>query len=536
MRTPSLRLWVLLATLFGPGLGAADLPRIALGSTGGEKASAASRQLRSALCGTFECVARRKVLTEGKVDFAKMRAQGVSGFLFGAVTAKEGGSRLWLALLTTSERPSRTWNLPLSEGGRVSKPAIDELLGGLRKRLEGAAEGEAPPAAAEGVAAAAPGAPRAAARVAFGALKRDPESQLTRELRSHLCGRLTCVKRSEVLTGGKMDFSKMRAREVSGFLSGAVAGKGRARTLELRLFTSSDSPARVWSLPLSPRGRVATASLESVRAELEELLEARAAAAETLAAPPPRPEEAPAAEVAAAPPPGPAEAASTPAGEAGSAAATPPPPVPAEVAPPAPPPTTPQAPEPPAPPAPAAPPKEEGPRTSGLIPGVLLGPKVTAAALFPPSLTVGAEIKVVGYLGASFEYGLWPQNTSVSNYSINFKSWSAGLRVYPFRGAFFVGAALANYNLNFVQAATAVQSATTLNLKSTTLGPQIGWKWTFDFGLFLGLNLGYGFSLNYASPLVGASGTNLQTVKSDADSYLKPGVPLLTLLELGWLF
>jgi hypothetical protein len=73
---------------------------------------------------------------------------------------------------------------------------------------------------------------------------------------------------------------------------------------------------------------------------------------------------------------------------------------------------------------------------------------------------------------------------------------------------------------------------------STYLGPQIGWKWAFDFGLFLGLNLGYGFSLDYQSTLVQPPLANgdLQTAKENADKYLKTGVPIFTLLEIGWLF
>jgi hypothetical protein len=173
--------------------------------------------------------------------------------------------------------------------------------------------------------------------------------------------------------------------------------------------------------------------------------------------------------------------------------------------------------------------KEESPRTGGLIPGILIGPKVAATFLFPPNVMVGAEVKALGYLGASFEYGVFPRSTSVSSYTATGPTWSAGLRVYPFRGAFFVGAVLGNYNL------TLTQPGATLNLKSTYLGPQIGWKWAFDFGLFLGLNLGYGFSLNYASPLTGTAGT-LQRVKDDADTYLRPGIPVVTLLELGWFF
>ena len=52
------------------------------------------------------------------------------------------------------------------------------------------------------------------------------------------------------------------------------------------------------------------------------------------------------------------------------------------------------------------------------------------------------------------------------------------------------------------------------------------------------MNLGYGFSLDYQSTLVQPplANNDLTTAKENADKYLKTGVPIFTLLELGWLF
>jgi hypothetical protein len=169
---------------------------------------------------------------------------------------------------------------------------------------------------------------------------------------------------------------------------------------------------------------------------------------------------------------------------------------------------------------------------------VLFGPKASATLLFPPNVMVGLELRVIGYIGASFEYGVFPRDQTVSNYDLQLKTWSAGLRWYPWRGAFFLGAVLGNYDLTATQVVNGGQVAT-LQVKSMYLGPQIGWKWAWDFGLFLGLNFGYGFSLDYQSTLTQpplTTGGDLQTAKENADKYLKTGVPILTLLEIGWLF
>jgi hypothetical protein len=177
-------------------------------------------------------------------------------------------------------------------------------------------------------------------------------------------------------------------------------------------------------------------------------------------------------------------------------------------------------------------------RTEGLIPYVLVGPKVTATLLFPPNLMVGAEVKVLGWMGASFEYGLFPKDQTINGISTSISSWSLGLRAYPFRGTFFVGAVFGSYQIGGSQAVGLPPQTGTLQVKSLYLGPQIGWKWDFDFGLFLGLNLGYGFNLNYSSVLAvpGVSTGDLASAKENLDRVISFGVPVITLLEIGWLF
>lgn len=543
-----------LVALAAPPPAAASAARVAIGAIQADKDSAVSRQLESALCARFDCTPRAEVVSRGRVDFAKMRERGVSGFLFGAVTAKGGASKLWLALLTTSERPARTWNLLLWSGARIARPTLEafvaSLEGELRQRGAEAVPG-GPEAPAEGgtaggavAALGLQGGPFGFARIGLGAVKGDPKSQISGPLRTEICGRLKCVKRSLLMSHGRVDLEKMRAHEVDGFLFGSVVGKGRSR-LWLGLVTTSEQPSNTWSLALTSTGTLPRASLQATAAEVVDLLAARAAAAQPSGlapAPVVAPLASPAASQTAAPvvpvEGGAATAAAAggvaaiasaaPAASAASALETVPAggPIPeateTQGAPPA---VTP----PPAPPAAA---KKD--RTEGLIPGILIGPKVTATLLFPPGFMVGAELKVVGYVGASFEYGVFPRNTTVSDYSLGIQTWSAGLRAYPFRGSFFVGVVLGSYTLTGTQVVAG--ETATLTVKSTYLGPQIGWKWDFDFGLFLGLNLGYGFSLTYNSTLSGAVSDSLQTAKDNADRYLRPGVPVFTLLELGWLF
>ncbi|HVP67915.1 MAG TPA: hypothetical protein VMT17_11690 [Anaeromyxobacteraceae bacterium] len=552
-----------LAVLAAPAPADASAIRLAIGAVQGDKGSVVSRHLQSALCATFECVPRSQVVTRGKVDFAKMRARGVSGFVFGAVTAKPGTTKLWLALLETSERPSKTWNLPVQGDGRVASTAMGAVVDDVWSEIGGADSRSAQPRTTAVPTPSPRSAPLSFARIAMGAIQGDPKSLLSGQLRSEICSRLACAKRSQVTTGGHVDLSKMQGRAVSGFLFGSVVKKGRTATLWLALITNSETPASTWTLALTSTGSLPRATLKATAAEVADLLAVRAttsegalplapAAAEAIAQPAaaatppvatPSPEPAPVVGSAAAATAAAAASAGSTAGApaSGAAAATAdveaaaaPPPAPAVAPAGQPAERSPAAEAAPAPPPPAQAQRKDGPRTEGLIPGILIGPKATATLLFPPSVMVGGELKVVGYVGASFEYGVYPNNTTFNGYSLGVQSWSAGLRAFPFRGSFFVGAVLGSYSLTGTQSVGG-QTAT-LVVKSMYLGPQIGWVWDFDFGLFFGLNLGYGFSLNYTSSLSGPLSDTLQTAKDNADRYLKTGVPILTLLEMGWLF
>ena len=76
-----------------------------------------------------------------------------------------------------------------------------------------------------------------------------------------------------------------------------------------------------------------------------------------------------------------------------------------------------------------------------------------------------------------------------------------------------------------------------LDISTTFLTPQIGWRWVWTSGFFTGVDLGWQLPLNYTSTLnvpAGASPGTIKDIRDNADKYVKSGLPSLGLLELGW--
>ena len=172
-----------------------------------------------------------------------------------------------------------------------------------------------------------------------------------------------------------------------------------------------------------------------------------------------------------------------------------------------------------------------GAKESGLIPGMLIGPRLSLLAL--PTPTLGGEAKILRYLGVSFDYGFLPKIT-VADVSAKYNMWNIAGRVYPFGKTFFVGAVYGHYGIEGAAAnGTGTGSA---RVSSTFLGPQIGGRWIQPSGFFTAVDLAWGFPLSFSSEASGdASGKTLE-FKQNAEKYLQHGIPFLGLVSFGYLF
>lgn len=138
------------ALLVGPFTVSAQ-PRVVVGPVAADRGGVLRRQLAAALCERLECVPRSRAYTGRRPDFAKARRNGVSGILYGAVTGKAPNRLAWLALLTRSTEPDRTWRLEVRESGLLAPRAARAVARDVERRLappEGAPHPAAPGAAA----------------------------------------------------------------------------------------------------------------------------------------------------------------------------------------------------------------------------------------------------------------------------------------------------------------------------------------------------------------------------------------------------
>jgi hypothetical protein len=176
-------------------------------------------------------------------------------------------------------------------------------------------------------------------------------------------------------------------------------------------------------------------------------------------------------------------------------------------------------------------------KAEGVLPHAVIGPKLMLLQF--PAPGVGVEAKAFNLVGASFDYGLIP-DVNVGGVSVGLHNWSLGARVYPFRGAFFAGVAMGNrsFHGSKTDTSTGTPVKAKATVSSTFLAPEIGWRWVWESGLFLGMDLGWQFVLSDTLTLEanGASVGTQQDVQDQADQLGRAGLPVLGLLQVGWLF
>ena len=166
----------------------------------------------------------------------------------------------------------------------------------------------------------------AAARIAVLPLSGPRNHTLERQLASSICARMGCIPASNVMTGKKVDWDKVRRARLEGVVVGGLSKATRPQVLEVSFLTPQGQ--RAWRQRYTVlNGRLSSATLVEIR---DNVYKAARELAAQQAGPAPVPAPKPAAPVAP-PAPGVAAAAAAPAPPAGEIA----PPPPGEIAPPA---------------------------------------------------------------------------------------------------------------------------------------------------------------------------------------------------------
>ena len=177
-------------------------------------------------------------------------------------------------------------------------------------------------------------------------------------------------------------------------------------------------------------------------------------------------------------------------------------------------------------------------KTEGVIPGVLFGPKLGIVSFPAPS--VGVEAKLGGWFGLSYDYG-WVPELKVKEVRVGWTNWSAGAKVFPFHGSFFLGALYGQRSLRLrrVDDSTGVAIEARGRVTSSYLAPELGWRFIGNTGFTMGIDLGWQFVTGHSAHLtvpLGYDAEKEKDVRDFTDRVGKAGIPVLGLLQLGWMF
>ncbi len=177
-------------------------------------------------------------------------------------------------------------------------------------------------------------------------------------------------------------------------------------------------------------------------------------------------------------------------------------------------------------------------KPEGLIPGAVIGPKL-ALVPFPGLLGAGVEAKFLNLVGVSVDYNFFPAIT-IADVKASYRDVSLAARVFPWRRSLFIGAAVGYRDFTGKQTNTTTKEEFQVDVKSLYLAPEIGWRFVWSSGFFMGLDLGYQLVLSPRTRLTQPQQVSVlseatkKDVENFGDQFGKIGLPIVSLLQFGF--
>lgn len=169
-----------------------------------------------------------------------------------------------------------------------------------------------------------------------------------------------------------------------------------------------------------------------------------------------------------------------------------------------------------------------------------IGPLVGVGA--PSPISGQLAIKYKRFLGANLELGFLPEVgvPGIDNTHIHQEMFDAGLRVYPFGGAFFLGCGIGAQSITVItqQSQQGFTGNATASVNTTFVSPRLGWLYRFDFGLAIGADFAVQIPVG-GSTAISVDNVNISPPKEVTDITDKvktTPIPMFHLLELGYMF
>lgn len=160
---------------------------------------------------------------------------------------------------------------------------------------------------------------------------------------------------------------------------------------------------------------------------------------------------------------------------------------------------------------------------------------------FPHPLAIEGVVRVHDVVLVGAEYGVLPKLT-FGEVSTSLWSLAADVRVFPFKGAFFVGlrAGYQSLSAEATLSANNVGSYTeSMDVKSWFVNPRIGFLWTwkpFVLGIDAGIQVPITTTVSRSTLLALASPSLDSRITSAADLLGKTPLPTIDLLRIGVMF
>jgi len=157
---------------------------------------------------------------------------------------------------------------------------------------------------------------------------------------------------------------------------------------------------------------------------------------------------------------------------------------------------------------------------------------------FPRPVSFEVLTKLGGYVGLGAEYGLLP---SMTFSGIATSTWAASgdLRVFPFRGAFFVGFRGGYQHIDADASVTVSglgSASASASMNNWFINPRLGFLWTVKYGFTLAMEAGVQVpvSSSFSSTLPAAVALDVR--ESTPVRTLSGVLPTVDLLRIGMMF
>jgi len=160
----------------------------------------------------------------------------------------------------------------------------------------------------------------------------------------------------------------------------------------------------------------------------------------------------------------------------------------------------------------------------------------------PRPLAIEGLVRLEGLVAVGAEYSLMP-NLTIAGVDTSFWAVAGDVRVFPFKGAFFIGARVGRQHasgkttLTGNIGGTQLSATESVGVDTTFVNPRIGFLWRFEPGIALGMDAGVQL------PVASSTESTLPTTVAQSEQVTnavnlvgKSPLPTVDLLRVGFLF